>query len=252
MSHRLEIAGRALDALAANPREVIEGRLNGARYQARIAIPDYREKVAHYYAAFGDLNAVCQRTAVEFGFPNFGLVCEFDRPFELALHDDAQNLDAGVRDMVRRFGPLIVRNAQVPADTTGLQQRNIFSDLAFHFDRGANQPAQYSLFIRDPLDPVQAKPRTSSTVFVANIVAHLQQAVERGCRPEDLKQQSRYEIFHRNIADALINDIVLEHPWSEPAGTGELSLLFNRTVFHASYYRGTTEKGYPISVRYLN
>lgn len=252
MSHLLEIAARALDALAANPHDVIEGRLNSARYHARIAIPDYGDRVARYYAGFGDLAALCRRSAVDFDFPSFGFVCEFDRPVELALHDDAQKLDDGVRDIVRRFGPLIVRNAHVPADTTGLQQRNIFSNLAFHFDRGANQPEQYSLFIRDPLDPVQAKPRTSSTVFVANIVAHLQQAAERGCRPEDLKRQSRYEIFHRDIADALTNDVVLEHPWTEPEGTGEMSLLFNRSVFHASYYRGSTDKGYPISVRYLH
>jgi hypothetical protein len=181
--------------------------------------------------------------------PNFGFVCEFDRPIELDLYDQDRNLDDGVREIVHRFGPVIIRNAQLPAD--GETQRNIFSNLNFHFDSGSNQPSQYSLFIRDPLDPVQVQPRTSSTVSVANIVAHLQHAREQQRRPQDLAWQTRYDIFLKENIAALTDNVVLEHAWTAPEGTGEISLLYNRTVLHTSYYRNSTLKGYPISVRYL-
>jgi len=249
MSHRLDIGKTALDALVANPRGVIEGKINGSRYQARIAIPDYANNIARHYSCGAGLAAICHSTSIDFDLRNFGFVCEFDRPLELDLYDQDQTLDDGVREIVRRFGPVIIRNAQIPAD--GKPQRNIFGNLNFHFDRGSNQLGQYSLFVRDPLDPVQARPRTSSTVFVANIVAHLQYAKEQRRQPEDLAWQARYDIFLKENLSALQDDIVLEHAWSEPEGTGEISLLFNRTVLHASYYRNSTEKGYPISVRYL-
>lgn len=249
MSHRLEFGKSALDALAVNPHDVIEGKINGSRYKARIAIPEYAKNIARHYSCGDGLNAICHSTSIDFDFRNFGFVCEFDRPIELDLYDDDHTLDDGVREIVSRFGPLIIRNAQIPAG--GDPQRNIFSNLNFHFDRGSNQTGQYSLFVRDPLDPVQTKPRTSSTVFVANIVAHLQYAREQRNQPEKLAWQTRYDIFDKDIMGALKDDIVLEHAWSEPEGTGEISLLYNRTVLHASYYRKTTAKGYPISVRYL-
>lgn len=249
MSHRLDIGKPALVALAANPREVIEGKINGSRYRAHVAIPEYANNIARHYSCGDGLAAICRSTSIDFDFRNFGFVCEFDRPIELNLYDQDQTLDDGVREIIRQFGPVIIRNAQLPAD--GDTQRNIFGNLNFHFDRGSNQPTQYSLFIRDPLDPVQAHPRKSSTVFVANIVAHLQHAKEQRCRPEDVAWQTRYDLFLNENLEALQDDIVLEHPWTEPEGTGEISLLFNRTVLHASYYRNSTVKGYPISVRYL-
>ncbi len=249
MSHRLEIGNPALDALVANPLEVIEGKINGSRYKAHIAIPEYASNIARHYSCGDSLDPICHSTSIDFDLPNFGFVCEFDRPIELGLYDQDRNLDDGVREIVRRFGPVIIRNAQLPAD--GETQRNIFGNLNFHFDRGSNQPSQYSLFIRDPLDPVQAQPRTSSTVFVANIVAHLQHAREQQRRPQDLAWQTRYDIFLKENMAALTDNVVLEHAWTAPEGTGEISLLYNRTVLHASYYRNSTLKGYPISVRYL-
>lgn len=251
MSHRLEFGKPALDALAVNPQRVIEGKINGSNYQARVAIPDYAGAIARHYSCAGELDAICRRTSVDFDHRNFGFVCEFDRPIELDLYDQDYTLDDGVREIVRRFGPVIIRNAQLPADGDGEPQRNIFSNLNFHFDRGSNQPTQYSLFTRDPHDPVQRQPRTSSTVFAANIVAHLQYAREQRRRPEDVTWQTRYDIFLKDIQEALHGDVVLEHDWSAPEGVGEISLLYNRTVLHASYYRNSTAKGYPISVRYL-
>lgn len=251
MGHRLEFGKPALDALARDPNRTVEGRINGSNYRTRIAIPDYADAIARHYACAGDLAGICRRTSVDFDLPSFGLVCEFDRPIDLDLYDHDYTLDEDVRAVIGRFGPVIVRNARVAAAPGEEPQRNIFSNLNFHFDRGSNQPTQYSLFTRDPDDPVQRYPRTSSTVFVANIVAHLQYAKEQRRRPEDLAWQTRYDIFLKDIRTALRDHVVLEHAWDAPEGTGEISMLYNRTVLHASYYRDTTAKGYPISVRYL-
>ena len=254
MSHRLIIAEPALDALAKTPLQPIEGKVNGSAFQARIGIPAYAENVARHYNGIcgGKLEQLCRKIEIPPAFPNFGLVCEFDRPVELAVHDDDLTLDEGLRRIIDRFGPIIIYNASLPTDARREAQRNIFPNLNFHFDRGPNQPTQYSLFFRDPADPVQVKPRESSTVFVANVVAHLQYAKEGHFRPEDKPWRSRYDIFtEEEDFDGLVGDIVLEHAWNRPEGTGEISLLFNRTVLHASYYRKTNTKGYPIGVRYL-
>jgi hypothetical protein len=59
------------------------------------------------------------------------------------------------------------------------------------------------------------------------------------------------ELYLEDDMKSLINDIVLENPWNEPHGTGEISILDNRTVLHASYYKNITMKSYRIGVRYL-
>ncbi len=253
MPHRLTIGEAALDHLWRNPREIVEGKINGSRYRAGIAIPDYAGNIASHFAGIGagDLDDICRRVSVPFQFPNFGLFCEFDRPIGLAIFAEDMTLDDDLRRMLARFGPVIIRNAHLPRDGRAEGQRNIFPHLNFHFDRGANQPTQYSLFTRDPFDPVQVQPRQSSTVFVANIVAHLQFAKERGKRPDAEKLRSRYDIFMDEPMDDVLGRIVLEHAWDQPQGTGEISLLHNRAVLHASYYRKKDTKGYPIGVRYL-
>jgi hypothetical protein len=48
-----------------------------------------------------------------------------------------------------------------------------------------------------------------------------------------------------------MGQVLLELGWRAPAGTGEIALLDNRTVLHASYYPRAQQKGYPIAVRYL-
>ena len=60
-----------------------------------------------------------------------------------------------------------------------------------------------------------------------------------------------YTIFTDEKMNDVFNNIILEHAWDEPQGTGEISMLDNRTVYHASYYRDRFNKGYRIGVRYL-
>lgn len=46
-------------------------------------------------------------------------------------------------------------------------------------------------------------------------------------------------------------NVILEHAWNEPQGTGEISIIDNITCLHASYYPRVYEPGYKIRVRYV-
>ncbi len=50
---------------------------------------------------------------------------------------------------------------------------------------------------------------------------------------------------------ALVGEVLVEMDWRASQGVGEIALIDNRTVLHASYYRHPEHKGYGISVRYL-
>jgi alpha-ketoglutarate-dependent taurine dioxygenase len=49
----------------------------------------------------------------------------------------------------------------------------------------------------------------------------------------------------------LLGEIIFEQPWNEPAGVGEIALIDNRTVLHATYHKDGSTRGYPIGARYL-
>lgn len=253
MAGSLEIGAAALAALEREPSQRIDGRLNGSRYDARIAIPHYGDNVARHYAELlpTGLSEVCSHTSIAAPFRHFGLICEFAKPVELNIHDAELNLQPGIRELIGRYGPIVLKNAYLPADSRRADQRNIFPNLSFHFDRGANQPTQYSLFYRDPFDPEQAAPRRSSTLHAANIVLLLQSAREQHRAPEAVPWSGRYNVFGETELRDVIDNVLLEHRWDAPQGTGEISVLFNGAILHASYYRHKDEQGYPISVRYL-
>lgn len=242
MAVRLDIAEAELVRLYGRPGEPIEGRLNGIAYRASVAIANYAGKLASHYGA--DVRA----DDVPFDFLHFGVVCEFAEPVELRLYDSGRVLDQGVRAIIERFGPLILRNAYLPAEQRMSGQRNIFPSLSFHLDRGKTQADCYSLFCRDPFDQAQRQPRTSSTLILANRTAYLQAMGEGQGRHEF---RSLYTLFAEHDLAGVLGNVVLEQPWRAQAGTGELCLIDNRTVLHASYYRRPEHKGYPIGVRYL-
>ncbi len=50
---------------------------------------------------------------------------------------------------------------------------------------------------------------------------------------------------------ALVGEVLVEMDWRAPQGVGEIALIDNRTVLHASYHPHPEHKGYGISVRYL-
>ncbi len=256
MAGTLTISGEQLDALFRNPGGSVGGRVGGEaggqRFVARIALADYAGTIARHYGV-EDLDALCRRAGLPSPLRHFGLICAFEDPAELRLHDEALVLDDGLREAFDRLGPVFISNACLDGASRKQEQRNIFPHLSFHFDRGHNQPRQISLFTRDPHDPEQAEPRRSSTVFIANIVAWLQRRRESGDGSfDETGLRTPYEIFHNETMADVMGGVVLEHPWSAPRGSGEICLFDNRTLLHASYYRERDHKGYRIGVRYVD
>jgi len=206
---------------------------------ARVASPNYAAAVArHYGPSVGQIDAPAP-------FRHFGLCVAYRKPTRVQLYDESRRLLDGVRDAIATFGPLLFRNA-VSALPDQEPQRNIFPSLRFHVDRAPPQEELYSMFYRDPLDPVQRNPRGSTTLFIANAVGLLQ-ARKEGL-PVD-RVPSSCDLFQKENIDALVGQILLEQRWDAPVGIGEIAVLDNRTLLHASYYKH--QGGYPISVRYI-
>lgn len=240
--------------LSRDPAGEVSGTIDGIPYRARIAIENYADRIARYYERSlpDSLAAVCEENDIPFDLPQFGLVVEFDRAVDICVHDGDMVLDGSIGALVDRFGPVIFRNARMTGDIRAKFHRNIFPHLRFHVDRGPRMPNQYSCFTRDPSTPEQYAPRTSSTLFIANIVAWLEEArlSADDARPEAGVRTS-YDIFHDGPTAPLLGDIVLEQPWTAPDGIGEICVIDNRTVLHATYNRDGQSRGYPIGARYL-
>ena len=243
---------QTVTALDTSPVSVVRGTFLGTGFEATVGIRDYGRQIESFFADIprGGLDYLCRHANIPFAFTHFGLIVRFERPLRLALYDHEKHLDVSIKDLIRRFGPMVLENAVSCAADQGEAQRNIFPHLDFHVDRGRNQPNQYSLYSRDPSDPAQREPRGSSTVFVANIVGHLQ-ALKEGVIDETQEgTKALYHIFQkRGAAEDALGRVMFGHPWKAPAGTGELVVIDNRTVLHASYHR--PRKGWPIGTRYL-
>lgn len=243
-----------LTRLLANPQDAVIGNFAGTAYTARLAIPDYEENIRHHYQDMlsADLQSLSQQVNIPFCFRHFGLICEFVEPVELNLHDDAMNLDVGIKSLLDQIGPVIIKNAYLSTQKRSLGHRNRFPHLSFHVDRSPNQPTPYSMFTRDPFDQEQAEPRTASTLFVANIVAYLQLLKEKQCDAStEQGVRNLYNIFSKTHMAEVLDKIVLEQAWNAPHRTGEICIQDNRTVQHASYYRDAARQGYRIGVRYV-
>lgn len=250
METKLNILTQTVTRLLAAPNSTAQGRYKGVDFGATTGIPDFGRKITDHYAEFipGSLGDACKTAGMTFNFPSFGLIVEFEKPVEISLYDEDHVLDGNAKEAIIRFGTLIFRNAYLAGSFRNQGQRNIFPDLNFHVDRGSNQENQYSLFCRDPFDAIQKEPRKSSTLITANIVMYLQTLKEK--KPTKKGQQTLYDdIFKNQDLKSLMGGILLEQAWTAPEGTGEICMLDNRTVLHASYYR--TGRGYPIGVRYL-
>lgn len=243
-------------ALKRAPTAPLRGNYQGSPFTAKLAITHYRNHIEHRYADLlsAGLDAACEQFEIPFGFDHFGLVIDFEGAIELQLYDEENFLDCELRKLIDTFGPVILRNAHLDDAIRADCQHNIFPDLRFHFDRGPNQPTQISMYTRDCTDQAQRHPRTSSTVFVANIVARLQHLREANGHAE-LQQKgisASYELFQNQPIISLIGEIILEQPWTAPTKAGEICVIDNRTVLHASYYRNAKTPGYPIGTRYLS
>lgn len=251
---RLAFKQTQLDSLFRDPDRTIVGRLNDISYTLNIGIPHYRRNIAQHYedAVPMSIEEVSRRAEIPLHFEHFGLICAFEEPIELDLYDEEMTISEELSSLIDRFGPVILKNATLSTERSEDGHHARFRHLNFHYDRGAHQREQHSLYYRDPTNPDQHEPRTSSTVFIENLVACLQHMKENGRRDvEEKGVRGTYDIFEEDEMEDLVGRIILEHRWDQPAGTGEISTLHNRKALHASYYRSSTHKGYRIGVRYL-
>lgn len=228
----------AKDRFGSSPVSV---KLNGdIDCDVQVAITEYDQKVCRHYGTnrWPD--------AFDPPFRNFGLLITMNRNCLLDLLQSDEALDPTIKPLLKEYGALIIRGAHLNKTDTAASQRNIFPNLKFHYDRTVSQGNYYSLFFRDPGDPSHRPPRKSSTLITSNAVIQLE-AQRSGQWNGHL--QPWYDLFQDADINALTDEILLEQSWSEPEGTGEIVILDNSTVMHASYYRQS--KGYPIGVRYL-
>ncbi len=245
-----------LKRLAHRPDAQLRGDYMGTGFTARIAVPHMPARIAQHYEGLLGGEAL-DDLAVQLGtappFDHFGLVCKFDTPGNLPVFCEDMRLAEEFRAVQDAFGPIVLRNASAELPGIAAPQTNIFAHLKFHFDRGETQPERYSVFLRDADCPIQYAPRDSGTVIVPNIVAYLQALKETGSKEDAARMLHASRKLFVNVDLAFLKgEIMFEQTWDAPAGTSEVTILDNRTVFHASCYPDAKTPGYPIGVRYLS
>jgi len=238
-----------ISRLNAAPGEPHGIQLLGHDCTAEIYIPDAAKKIsAHYHDLLpGGLSQLAASVNLANPFQHFGVRIKFRESTLLEVYDRDLKLAEDLKSLIAAYGAVILENTYMSDTCRNEGQRNIFPDLDFHYDRSLLQPNHYSLYCRDPFDETQRALRDSSTLIIPNVVAFLQQQRE-GAPAADCKR-AMYKIFRKSDMDPLVNSVILEQGWRAPEGTGEICLIDNHTVLHASYYR--YGKGYPIGVRYL-
>jgi len=238
ISHLNEAPGRVVDAL-----------LFGHACTVEICISDAFDKITDHFRDLlpRGLSALVSSEGIAQPFRHLGVRLRFDKAAMIDVYDRELYLADELKALITAYGAVMLENAYMPEICRNEGQRNIFPNLDFHFDRSPTQPNRYSLFCRDPHDPEQRLKRDSSTLIIPNVVAYLQQLRE-GFPPDQCKR-AMYRIFKQADIDPLVGKIMIEQQWRAPEGVGEICLIDNRTVFHASYYR--FGRGYPIGVRYL-
>lgn len=200
----------------------------------------------------GSLEQECRAAEIAFGFEHLGVVVRFHQPTEVQLYNDELTIHRGLCDIIARVGVVILKNVYLSSAVREYGHRNRFPHLQFHIDRNSKQATRYSMYTRDPFDDEQRHPRTASTLFAANIVGHLQ-GIKGGSITRHVHTGTRASapLFENENMATVINNVVLEQRWDEPEGIGEIAMIDNATVLHASYYRNFTTLGYRIGVRYL-
>ncbi|MBT3766322.1 MAG: hypothetical protein HN578_13805 [Rhodospirillales bacterium] len=251
MSFQLNLSSKDIKTLRQNPRTSLDLRSEGCSFRVSVAIPYYKKNIEAHYGKSKDFqfNRICENADIPFDFEHFGLACEFKQPTQILLFNEQYVLEDGPRKLAETFGPLIIRNASAVVGEQDASQRNIFPHLSFHVDRGRDHENQYTCLFRDPKDSIHHKPRGTSTVVIANIVAYLQSVKESPAAVREKGRKALYEIFDSENLESAMGDIMLRQPWDAPDGTGEFCIVDNRTTLHASYH--SPRKDYAIGARYL-
>lgn len=243
-----------LNKLLTKPDISITGVFSNTAYQAKVIIPNYKLRIEKHYKDVlnGSLDQLCAQLSIPNVFKHFGIQLEFEKPLQLHLHDNDMNMTDSLHHIIRDAGSIIIKNAYLDSEHRDMGHRNRFPQLNFHVDRSENQPTHYSMYTRNPYDDEQRHPRNSSTLFIASVVGHLQAIREKIIESNNItRNKGTYTIFLKENLSELFNNIIIEHAWNEPLGTGEISIIDNISCLHASYYPQPQEKGYKIGVRYV-
>lgn len=255
MATSINFGKQLYDRLSAQPENSLKDRYQNIEYNANLVIPNYRMKIENYYADIiqSSLAKECETSGISMPFNHFGLVIKFEKPTEVSLYDERLNIHSGLCDLISAAGPIIFQNAYLETAVRDYGHRNRFPHLQFHIDRSAKQEARHSMYTRDPFDAEQKHPRTSSTLFISNIVAHLQ-ALKEGTVTRESAEEiiTTRLIFEKEDMQKAIGNVILEQAWNQEEGTGEICIIDNISVLHASYYRDAQRSGYKIGVRYLS
>jgi hypothetical protein len=256
MAEQLVTIKQSID-FAAKTLALMDGinKLESERdFNVDIQIRNYPHYINNYYQPMfsRNLKSICQDASIPyaFGFYHFGLVVTFKKPTYLSLHDEEMILSQPVKQLIERFGVVSFSNAVLSTEIHDMNHFNNFAHLNFHRDRHDSHENRYSLYSRSPLVAEQVKPRTASTLFIDNAIAHLQALVEKQLEPSDKGRLGKYEIFRSSSLDKLFGSLFVEQRWDAPEGTGELCVIDNRRVLHSSYKRHI-DHGYSIGTRYL-
>ena len=254
MSALLPFNSNWLANLIKAPNYSMQGMLASSQFSARIAIPNYKAKIASHFRDIlpNGLDQFCREVEIPLNWTHFGVIIEFQQPVELTLHDEQMALNNGLREIIASAGAVIIKNAYLDSNLRSQGHKNRFPHLNFHMDRSSKQPTHFSMYTRNPFDEEQKHPRTSSTLFIANIVGYLQGVREGIVDPtKDKGVRGTYTLFQDIDIAEVLGNLMIEHRWDLPLGTGEISMLDNIDSLHASYYRDPSQVGYKIGVRYL-
>ncbi len=230
--------GQSLSRKVLNkPTDVLHDVAAEGAFHAHIEIPYHHRRLAESF----------ERKVESCRFAHLGVVITFENEASLSVFDDSLVLDNSIKDLINQFGVVVFRNVRLQCSFSDTFQKNIFPDLMFHVDRGPNFDNQYSLFYRNPDDPLHEEPRTTSTLVISNDAARL--LIDDDAMHERATQGSIL-LFERPMAEKAIGEYVVEQRWDAPRSAGELCIFDNRTVMHASYHRHQ-HPGYKIAVQYL-
>lgn len=252
---KFDIPQDIISKLELNPEKSIAGNLLGRPFESKIIIPNYSETVQQFYKPQleHNLNHYIQNLKLPPLFRHFGVYVSFKEPVEIHLHGIDMELESSAKQLIAKYGALILHNVHLDSEMRDMGHRNRFPQLNFHIDRNPAQDTHYSLYTRNPFDDEQKQPRTSSTVFIPYLVAYLQGIKEgRGSIADEDGLITRSELYTPADIPELLNLIVLPHKWDQPEGVGEISIIDNANILHASYYPNELNKGYRIGVRYVS
>ena len=240
--------------LLKNPSASVEGEISGSACKINIVSPCYVELISQHYGEqlLHDLNYYHDQLKIPILFSHFGLCIDFFEPTELHLHGEDMVLPDAIKALLKNFGAVILRNAYLDSSVRDMGHRNRFPQLNFHVDRIPSQVSYYSVYTRNPFDEEQKQPRTSSTLFIPMLVAYLQALSEgKTSLLSDEGLINNVMLFDEDSVKPVLNTVAVEHAWNQPVGTGEISIINNCNMMHASYYPNPYNKGYRIGVRYL-